>query len=175
MTKKLIILLIASIINNYCIAQTVLMNGVAAERPLTWDDFVGEPDPASPHDAYIYWNIRYRFQPTFVGDSIKIKPEVVLELSNKSWVKQHKKTKDLLKHEQGHFDIGLLCAQQITKALEQRTFTKENMSAEVAKTFKEILEEYRRLERAYDADTGHSQYRKQQKKWDILLAERLLQ
>lgn len=168
-----VLLVLFLLLFNSSSAQTVLIKGVEADRPLVWDDFTGVPDDASPYDAFIYWNIRYRFQYYLAGDSVKVKPTVFLEIGDKSWVKKHKSNAALLRHEQGHFDIASLCAQDVLQMLETKSFPKENPVEAIKKSFSEVLETYKQMERAYDLDTNHSKMVKQQKKWEELLQKRL--
>ena len=171
--NRLFLLALLLLVGNSIAAQTVLIKGLPDDRPLVWDDFTGTPEETSPYDAFIYWNIRYRFQPQFVGDSVKAKATVFLEMSDRSWARRAKRTDALLRHEQGHFDIARLCAQAFIKTLELRTFSKQNLGSEINQTFRDLLETYKQMERDYDLDTNHSKNIKQQQKWEALLATRL--
>lgn len=114
--KQYIFLFILNLIISTAFCQEVLINGDHKNRLLTWDDFTGKPDKSSVHEANTYWKLNYRFQGiTFNGDTAKFNElSVKLELDkDKTWIKSGKETPGLLKHEQGHFDIGLLCQQEI--------------------------------------------------------------
>lgn len=116
MKIKLPALLISSILINFCYCQKVIISGEETSRKLVWTDFIGEIDRTSPYFAHTQWNLNYRFgNVQFRGDTAVIGSfELKLELDpSKSWLKKDKATDELLIHEQGHFDCGLLCMNEL--------------------------------------------------------------
>lgn len=164
------ILLFASAIQ----AQTISINGDNSRRILRWEDFTGTPDGSANLDAYTYWNIYYNWDAfPFKGDTAKINVLVKFELGKNSWRKQEKVNDSLLEHEQGHFNIGLLCAIAFQKRINATILFRNNYQSRIKEIFNEELEKYRQMEELYDKETNHYFNRVQQKKWDQLLKKEL--
>lgn len=60
----------------------------------------------------------------------------------------------LLKHEQGHYLIGSICALEFFFKCKMFYFS-ENYRSEIADLFNEILNKYCAIEVQYDKDTNH--------------------
>lgn len=161
-------------------AQEVTINGTSGDRLLEWKDFKGAPDDNSSHAAYTYWNIHYGYAGVEShGDSTLLK-DIKVSLSfdeTKSWVKEGKSTDDLLKHEQGHFDIGRLCQLEILASIKTTIFDKTGYRSQMKEIFKNALEKYRGLGSKYDDETNHGLNKEKQEGWNKFLLtekERLL-
>ena len=156
-------------------AQKILINGVEGSPQLTWEDFKGKPDKSSPFFAYTYWSVTYRYAPfSFKGDTVKWNVEIILDLTKDSWKKKDKLSDSLLKHEQGHFDIGVICAEECQSVVNATVFLKNtdykyNLQRIVGNT----VEKYKRMNAQYDIETNHGKNREAQKRWDTFFAERL--
>ncbi len=153
--------------------------GLAAQAPerrvLAWSDFTGTPDPVSPFDAHTHWKVRYRYDAprrTDRGFVVDVRVENTLEPD--SWVRpaalRRPNQARLLAHEQGHYDIGLLCALKFRNAVRSRTFSRD-VRAEVKALFEAILAEARQMDLDYDADAKHMKDTVQQARWERRLAE----
>ena len=163
-------------ISNLVFSQDIIINGVNKNRPLSWDDFKAEPDRGSSHDAYTFWNITYNINGiSFKGDTAKIdKFSVTLQLDEKfSWTKPEKQTNSLLKHEQGHFDIGLICQREIIRQLSSAVFLKADFQNKIQTIFSSVLEKYHLLGLKYDEETDHSKNQAAQDSWNIFFASEL--
>ena len=164
-------------ISNLVFSQDVYINGIKKNRLLKWSDFSGEPDKNSPHDANTYWKINYSFKGASTkGDTAKINSlSIILTLDeNLSWIKDEKQTDVLLKHEQGHFDIGLICQREIINKLNSTVFLKSDFQQKLQNIFSSILEKYRLLGLKYDEETDHSKNQPAQEKWNDFLKNELL-
>ena len=76
---------------------------------------------------------------------------------NTSWVKAARKSAELLRHEQGHFDITELYARKMKKAIrEARIGCEDDRRAEAAgrKIFEELDRGWEKAEKEYDAETA---------------------
>jgi hypothetical protein len=150
-------------------SQDIFINSINKNRPLTWDDFKGAPDRNSGTDAFTVWNINYSLGSiNFKGDTIKIgKFSVKLQLDEKqSWTKPEKQTTILLKHEQGHFDLGLICQREIIRQLNSTVFLKADFQNKIQSIFSSILEKYHLLGLKYDEETRHSTNQAAQDSWN---------
>ncbi len=157
--KKYICAALLIFLSTFSFSQDIIINAVNKNRPLIWDDFKGTPDANSSATAFTVWNINYSLNGiSFKGDTIKISNFAVkLEFDEKkSWSKPEKKTNILLKHEQGHFDLGLICQREILRQLNSTVFLKADFQNKLQTIFSSTLEKYRLLGLKYDAETNHS-------------------
>ncbi len=161
---------------NRAYTQDIIISGKNENRLLSWDDFKGRPDPNSSHDAYTFWNINYGMKGMKLsGDTVKIGSfAVTLSLEdNQSWIKPQKQTDRLLKHEQGHFDIGLICQREITRQLNSTVFFKDGLQEKIQSLFSSILNKYHLLGQQYDKETDHSKNQQAQDSWNAFFAKEL--
>ncbi len=149
-------------------AQKVIINGVEGNRLLQWSDFTGIPDYSSPYFAYTVWKTNYKYTAVrFSGETALINGfEMTLILdSTKSWSKKDKKSDDLLLHEQGHFDIGLLYMKDVLKEISRTQFTRANYQSEIRNLTARVHKKYNEMTLNYDSDTNHSKNKQQQNNW----------
>lgn len=161
-------------------AQQIIINGKAGNRPLVWNDFTGSPDQSSAFFANTFWNINYGYSgENFKGDNVTLK-DLMVTLSfigDRSWKKEDKVSDLLLKHEQGHFDIAILCQLEILATVKNTSLTKQDYKAQVKNIFRNALQKYTQLEDKYDAETAHSMNNQKQEEWNTFIHseyERLL-
>jgi hypothetical protein len=177
MKKIICLFFILSFFENiFC--QDVLINGSTKYRLLTWDDFSGKPDKNSTYQANTYWGISYGFKGAdFAGDTVKFKGlAVTLKFDEtKSWVKEGKQTVYLLKHEQVHFDIGLICHKEIIKAINNTVFLKADFREKLRTIFSDTMKKYHLMQLQYDEETDHSKNEANQQKWNDIIAKALQQ
>ena len=144
-----------------------------SSQRLTWEDFKGIPEEDKNFDAFTYWRIDYIYTlcNNEDGQMIINELDICVFLEERSWVK-HKSDK-LLNHEQGHLNIGMLCALAFKRRLQRCTFSSDKHEEEIAKIFNLTLEEYRTLEKQYDEDTDRIFHGDRQEFWDIYIQQRL--
>ena len=90
-----------------------------------------------------------------------------------SWVKSEKKSADLLKHEQLHFDIAELFARRLKKRLDKAPFTTDNYQRLTDDIFAEVLNEMDVIHNRYDHETRHGIELKIQHKWSTMIERKL--
>ena len=158
-------------------AQKVIIGGAEGARPLVWTDFTGAADATSPYHANTKWNLRYQTGTVqFRGDST-LMPDfaITLELSGDgSWVKKGKETPELLRHEQGHFDLGRICMAELLAAVKKLTLTPDNFKPSMQGLFQRTMARYHDMGTRYDAETVHGTNKEAQEKWNGFFAEQLL-
>jgi hypothetical protein len=156
--------------------QTVIINGTVGKRDLSWNDFPGIPDPESKFVAYTYWNLNYRYQgASFKGDTAffeGLKSELRLN-AGKTWLRKGRESDRLLKHEQGHFDIGHLAMLEFMKRANETAFFRSDFRQKIQALFREVLEKYRDMGSTYDEETQHFNNQKKQREWDAFLQSEL--
>jgi Bacterial protein of unknown function (DUF922) len=175
--KKYILVFILLACGEEIFCQDVIINGINKNRLLTWGDFTGKPDINTNHEANTYWSLNFSYQGfLYKGDTVQIKGlSVNLVLDQKrSWVKSGKETVWLLKHEQGHFDIGLICQKEIIDQLNSTVFHKSELPEKLHAVFNSILNNYRSLSLKYDEETNHSQNHAKQSTWNDFFVGELI-
>lgn len=173
---KLISLLLGLFITFNISAQTIIISGEEGNRKLRWTDFTGTPDDNSPFIAHTWYNIRTKpVRARLVGGAFVVDTvAVVLELDpNRSWAKKDRVTDELLVHEQGHFDIGILCMREIVETLSKTTFTASDLRTKLQSVISGTIAKYNDLSAKYDDETSHANNKRVQLKWNDVLAARL--
>jgi hypothetical protein len=164
-----IILIIGLFLSQTALSQKIIISGQETSRKLSWNDFTGKIDDNSTFYAFTYYDLKYRWQGAkFFGDSVSVNGfEVTLELNPaRSWVKREKATDALLVHEQGHFNVGILCMNEILLNYKNATLTKDNYRNVLQTIFSEAMAKYHALGIKYDDETDHAKNKKQQSKWN---------
>ena len=174
MKKTTILLTVTILVTVVCYSQKIFIGGRESNGKLTWPDFTGKIDKSSPMNAYTYYNFSTRFSNVqFLGDSALIQGfEVKLELDqSKSWAKPDRLSDKLLEHEQGHFNLGILCMKEVLEKFKQTRFTKSNFNTELRNMINEVSKKYNDLGIKYDNETDHSKNLEQQTRWNNFFTE----
>ena len=143
---------------------------------MVWSDFVGAPDAASPYHALTKWSLRYQTGTVQLSGQQVDMPNfgITLEFDPAaSWVKKGKETTELLRHEQGHFDLGLLCMAELLKEVKALKLTPDNFKPSLQGLFQTTLARYHELGLRYDKETDHGIKKDEQARWNTYLAEHL--
>ena len=157
-------------------------------KPLVWDDFQGIPgssceDPEKPSEwtactfSGIYWWVWWEKSNNTPCEYKITKLDVVTSIDkNKTWVDLDDtkiRYDDLLKHEQGHFDIRQINAQEFKAGYEGKTFAcpsgvydNDEIFNEIDNHWIEIFEKGEAMQVTYDKETDHYDERKAQAAWD---------
>jgi hypothetical protein len=126
-----------------------------AEHPeLSWNDFKGRARRNSGEPSAVT-DTGFRVQLECRGGALDIRVAVEFYGSS-SWVKVARKSAELLRHEQGHFDITELYARKMRKAIrEAKIGCEDDRKAEAAgkKIFEEFDRAWEKAEKEYDAET----------------------
>lgn len=161
------------------------------DRLLSWDDFQGTVDKKyKEHHALSGTNLAHitHFDPIQKSTKIKLRINwVKIEASfhpKVSWVKPQHKSKNLLKHEQGHFDIAELISREIEdklnhkltgklistnySSLEEADKDPKNLITKLIKKEMKIIEKNTLFSHEkYDAETNHGRIDHKQIEYDI--------
>jgi len=143
--------------------------GVIERRMLSWSDFVGTPDAASPYDAYTWWTVHYDYTWTAgPAGSADVTVTVSNRLSEESWVRRPLPPNQvsLLRHEQGHYDFSVLVALDFRRAVAGTRFSAALVDQTLADLFGAALERCKALELRYDEETAHGADPEAQARWN---------
>jgi hypothetical protein len=145
-------------------------------KALAWTDFRKvrtAPDPArKAHIEYALTPSHQKAKQRLGVDTwglTNLKMRVRLN-PTKTWIAEGKEDPDVLRHEQGHFDIGGLIAREWWGTLR---FTSGQGSADLAQKISAVerkkLSKSNRTNLQYDRETRHGEDLVQQNRWDQLL------
>jgi len=158
---------------------------------LTWSDFEAESNPAAFEDSHSV--IKYRY--TWTVNSDEIENQVLFYIENiqlsvdfqsvLSWVRTSQSNNDLLKHEQGHFDLAESMKRENLEKLQnkfhEKRFSTRGKNEEQSKQFakedsgKMIAKEVEKLEqllsqkrKEYDEQTNFGQNLEKQSEYNTI-------
>ncbi len=118
--KFLLILLLINYLAISGTAQTLNNDKVIPGDTLNWEYFTGKPDSNSTYWATTNWLVYYKYKiNSFRFDTVTVDLKVWHVLKANSWVLPDKKTEQLLHHEQGHFDLAIVCEAEFKKVMIQ--------------------------------------------------------
>jgi hypothetical protein len=152
-------------------------------KTLKWTDFVGQPKANSPHLAFTStsFGLPLVMLSSLVNDNITVK---ITFNASKSWKKMdeiNKKKKrtpeQILKHEQGHYDIVALLARDLFLDLMQLKSNEYKNQTALNKDVRPILTRYngteKKLFKKYDLPTesNHGENGIGQDKWNRMIKE----
>ena len=78
-----------------------------------------------------------------------------------------------LRHEQLHFDITRIAAQNFRTMLLMSTFTKENYSQLLRHVWQKAQESWHVMQTTYDEETNHSIRKRDQRRWNSFVEEEI--
>ncbi len=136
-------------------------------QKLTWVDFKGRPDAASPAAAITESGFGYNM----TMNSFNKKMNVVITIfcyfnKMKSWVKKDMNTDYALLHEQHHYDITYINTCLFIQKLRQASFTKENFNSLVEKIHDTCFNAMSKMQDDYDGETRNGRISSIQANWN---------
>ena len=156
-----------------------LNSGAQSFHQLTLDDFEGVPRAnAGVVIAYTNCTIDYRYRATRKNGYYLLDFDITLILNHdKSWVDKGRVSSremlaQILKHEQGHYNIAYLEQQELLRQVGRTRFGDDYRNVAMS-IFKRIDAKYEQLNKSYDDDTQHMQNQVQQSSWDAYFKKRL--
>lgn len=129
-------------------------------RPLTWDDFKGKRREDAAGDAGTV--VQIKAKPYMVKNKVNFDVSAVFVI-NKSWADAQ--TKELLAHEQLHFDIAELYARKIRKVIAALSEAGEDNVKIYNRAIQKLLRESNEIDIQYDLETLHGAMLKKQAEW----------
>ncbi len=151
-------------------------------KTLSWNDFQGTPDPRKPN-MLAFTSATFSLPPigpTLIPGtrSFHFEDNVVITItmnSSKSWKRQAQPSNDLLKHEQGHYDITALIARNLfIEIMQLKANTYANGAAALA-DLRPIITKFggkaEKISVIYDAvqQTDHGTNAPQQATWNAMI------
>lgn len=160
-----------------CTAQIIIpqpgaaANGKAviewnASRKLTWEDFSGTPSGDLMHHAAVT-NCGFGYS----SNKVTAFKKPVLTVTNVfnpnlSWVQPSQiNRRQLLEHEQLHFDIAELYARRLRKEFSTSRITYTNLKRKTESIFDKVYQDYLKRQEAYEKETDYSLNTQNQLEW----------
>jgi len=147
-------------------------------RQLSVDDFQGAPhhDGLAVATTACFIDLKYDVHARNGIYQLKFHVSLLFD-TERSWIDRTRLNSsemitDVLKHEQGHYNIDYIEQQELQHELESRQYS-DNYKDEVSTIFDRIHAKYDQLNKDYDDDTEHSQNKKQQASWDRFFQRKL--
>jgi predicted Zn-dependent protease len=148
------------------------------DAKLTWSDFHKSLTGNSIEASYSVCGINISANPEKVDDHtylIDVHAFFSKTLSSKTTEKDIL-TNNVLKHEQGHFDITEWYARKIRKELSEATYTNtDDFFSQVQNIYNKVNSECTAKQKEYDRATNHSMNVKGQERWNKTIADGLAQ
>jgi len=122
---------------------------------LTWDDFQAQPPKVAVYPSALS-DTGFKYQLLCRNGLLDIDSHAFFSPSG-SWVKPSDKNAELLKHEQGHYDMAELYARRLRRAIQDaKTSCDDKAKANAAgeKMVGEFQTGWQNAERKYEEDTG---------------------
>jgi hypothetical protein len=134
--------------------------------PLIWEDFSGNIDSESEFDAWTWSGFKYSYTWEIVdgGPAVECTAYGFFDPSQ-SWVKKKKKSTELLKHEQQHFNISELHSRYFEERIASHTFSYE-VEQEIDSIYKVTFQELLDAQIEYDSETEHYKNKEEQLSWE---------
>jgi hypothetical protein len=129
-------------------------------RPLTWDDFLGKRAEDAAGDAGTV--VQIKAKPYMVKDQVRYEVAAIF-VKNKSWTDAQ--TKELLAHEQLHFDIAEVYARKIRQLVAEFSDAGEEDVKDYNRAIQKILHESNEVDIQYDLETLHGAMVNKQAEW----------
>ncbi len=149
-------------------------------RQLTADDFTGPIPPNSGfYVAHTSCNVFMNYNVRNSRSNYHLTFDIQLKLNReRSWLNRKiantpESLAQVLRHEQGHYQIAYLMQQEMIRELNAYHYTGDYQRQANA-IFKRIDDKYRQMNEDYDEDTQHMQNRKQQTAWVNFLDRELI-
>jgi hypothetical protein len=178
MKAILLFCVLLTAVGNSSLAQTIIVDGKKSDGKLNWSHFSGKVDKSSSYNAHTSYKYNTKMgKVSMLGDSVYIESfDLILYLDQpNSWAKKGKTTDYLLEHEQGHFNIGILCVREIMQRYKAARFTPQNFTLTMQTIMNETAKKYTAMGFQYDRETEHSNNKAEQERWNNFFATELVE
>ena len=154
----------------YAQQETDTLINYSKDRMLQWSDFKGKAREDQAFDAMTEWGMKFSYN--YDGNYFNF--TLVCQFNKyESWAKDEKKTDELLRHEQLHFDI----AELFTRKMRKELLTTKYKMRTVYKVVNDIHEDHymacNRYQKLYDKESMFSTHEKNQAEWEKKVAKEL--
>lgn len=145
-----------------------------AKRPLTWADFQSKIRISGNYQASVMPSIGYT-QDSNLEDGVLDVQVAVKAFVPKSacWANPTDRNDYYLNHEQRHFDIAKIIAEQFKKKMLAKKLTPDNYEALLNMQYLDSYRDMNKMQKAYDDETNHGINRFAQEAWNTRIDKAL--
>lgn len=156
---------------SYEAGDTIYYNG---DRSLTWADFRGTPDLNSDAAAVTASGFAYNASVRSNSKIFRLNIFIYTFFNKRnSWKKNNIKSDYHLRHEQVHFDITRIAAENFKTMLNDVTFTPGNYLELLRHVWSKAQDSWNMMQDAYDEETNHSIRKQDQRRWNVFAEEEI--
>jgi hypothetical protein len=141
------------------------------------DFYKNNRPPFAKHSAFTsyHFNLKTKLKKA-TGNTLLLDFDVIFKLDTvKSFMDfEKRKDKDLLRHEQGHADIGVLYARKLKSVLTNSVFPKSGYNGKISTIFNRINSLMLKTNSRYDEETFFGTKKAKQEEWNKLLKSKFL-
>lgn len=138
--------------------------------PISYRDFASKPAKADTAAANISVTIVLGYAPGRDGD-LTFRVFAAMD-KDQSWIKDEFRNMEILKHEQGHFDIAHIFARKLEASLKGKRYTKTDV-AKLNDLYDRYLAMMNDLQTRYDRETRGGLNPVAQSKWRLFISREL--
>jgi|GEM_PF-3012169 len=141
---------------------------------LSWAYYSIKSDSDSSYWANTVWAVYYKYKiVSFRFDTVKVELQTTRVLKGESWVLREKQSDELLRHEQVHFNMGILFELEFKYEVASTTLFIDDYGQKVDSVFNAVLKNIMDLNVEYDNETHHMWNKSKQQLWKAKIEEKI--
>jgi hypothetical protein len=147
----------------------------SAKRPLTWADFQARSRSLGIYQAMVIPGLGYTQEVQLRKGTLEVTLAIKVFLpKSAAWAAATGRDDYALNHEQRHFDVAKIIAEQFKQRLSATKLTPDNFEGIINMQYLDALRDMNTMQKAYDRETSHGMNKIAQVAWntriDALLA-----
>ncbi len=139
----------------------------SSKRLLTWADFQSKHKPPMNANATVMPGFGYEIEQEVINGIINVNVQLKVYLpKSAAWADSHTRDAYALNHEQRHFDITKIIAEQYKQKILTQNLTPDNYEAFILMQYLDSYRDMDKMQKAYDKETSHSRNQFSQQEWN---------
>jgi hypothetical protein len=139
----------------------------ADNRPLTWHDFQSRLRPNGSYTASVMPSIGYDQQAEVENGTVNVSIVMKAYLpKSASWASVTGRDEYALNHEQRHFDLVKIIAEQFKQKVLAARLTPDTFEAFINMQYLDSFRDMNAIQKAYDKETAHGMNKSAQEEWN---------
>lgn len=136
-------------------------------RPLTWNDFQSKHKPLMNANAAVMPGFGYEIEQEVVNGIINVHVRLKVYVPKSAcWADHNGRDAYALNHEQRHFDITKIIAEQYKQKILANNLNPDNYEAFILMQYLDSYRDMDKMQKAYDKETSHSRNEFAQHEWN---------
>ncbi|RZA03634.1 MAG: hypothetical protein EOP47_02250 [Sphingobacteriaceae bacterium] len=139
----------------------------SSSRPITWADFQSSYKYVKTASASVMPGFGYEIYQEVVSGIINVNVQLKVYLPKSAcWADSYGRDAYALNHEQRHFDIAKIIAEQYKQKILTNNLTPDNYEAFILMQYLDSYRDMDKMQKAYDKETSHSRNSTAQQEWN---------